>query len=190
MELDHILARWIDRESRPRMLTDGDLCVHWISSAAMDLLGGDQPLIHRGGRLRTRDPRLDRALRGFLRNVPAGPQGATFCISDPDEGEHLLLAATRLQEPWSHLLGCSLRPTSEDLGVRVADLRQAFGLTPTEGRVTHHLIEGKTADQTAEDLGVSLDTVRTHIKRTYAKLGVCSREGLFHKLAPFVVALV
>jgi DNA-binding CsgD family transcriptional regulator len=188
MELDHILARWIDSETRPRMLIDGELCVHWMSCAAVELLSGDQPLVQRGGRLRTRDQRLERTLRSFLDAVPEG-RGASFCLSGLDSEEHLLLAATRLQAPWAQLFGVSLRPTGEDLGVRLTDLRQAFGLTPTEGRVTHHLIEGKTADETAEDLGVSLDTVRTHIKRTYAKLGVCSREGLFHKLAPFVVAL-
>jgi DNA-binding CsgD family transcriptional regulator len=188
MELDHILARWIDCESRPRLLIDCDLCVHWISRAAVDLLSGDQPLVQRGGKLRTRDPRLERALRVFLSGAPAG-RGASFCLANPDSEEHLLLSATRLQAPWTQLLGVSLRPTAEDLGVRPTDLRQAFGLTPTEGRVTNHLIEGKTADETAEDLGVSLDTVRTHIKRTYAKLGVCSREGFFRKLAPFVVAL-
>jgi DNA-binding CsgD family transcriptional regulator len=34
---------------------------------------------------------------------------------------------------------------------------------------------------------VSLETVRTHIKRTYGKLGVRSRERFFYKLAPFVI---
>lgn len=188
MELDHILARWIDRENRPRLLVDGDLSLHWMSSAAVELLGGDQPLLHRCGKLRTRDPRYERLLRVFFGTVPV-ERVSTFCLSNSESGEHLLLSATRLQPPWSHLIGVSLRPTSEDLGIRLADLRQAFGLTPTEGRVTHHLIDGKTADETADDLGVSLDTVRTHIKRTYAKLGVCSREGFFHKLAPFVASL-
>jgi DNA-binding CsgD family transcriptional regulator len=188
MELDHILARWLDRETRPRLLVDCELSVHWLSAAAVELLSSDQPLLHRSGKLRTRDPRFERLLRAFFAGLQV-EHISTFCLTNPDSGEHLLLSATRLPPPWSHLIGLSLRPTSEDLGIRLADLRQAFGLTPTEGRVTHHLIEGKTADETAEDLGVSLDTVRTHIKRTYAKLGVCSREGFFHKLAPFVVAL-
>jgi DNA-binding CsgD family transcriptional regulator len=188
MDLDQILARWMDYETRPRLLIEADLRVHWMSCAAVELLSRDQPLVQRGGKLRTRDQRLERMLRVFLDGVPEG-RGASFCLSGIDSEEHLLLSATRLQAPWTHLLGVSLRPTGEDLSVRLAELRQAFGLTPTEGRVTHHLVDGRTADETAEDLGVSLDTVRTHIKRTYAKLGVCSREGFFHKLAPFVVAL-
>jgi DNA-binding CsgD family transcriptional regulator len=48
---------------------------------------------------------------------------------------------------------------------------------------------GRTAEEASHELGVSLETVRTHIKRAYAKLGVCSREGFFHRLTPFVILL-
>jgi hypothetical protein len=57
--------------------------------------------------------------------------------------------ATRLPQPWEHLVGVTVQPANDDLSVRLADLKQAFGLTPTEARVAHYLFCGHTAEETA-----------------------------------------
>ncbi|WP_306355940.1 MULTISPECIES: LuxR C-terminal-related transcriptional regulator [unclassified Nocardia] len=48
-------------------------------------------------------------------------------------------------------------------------------LTAAEITVLTHLPSGRTAQQIAADLGVSVNTVKTHLHRLYAKLGVNSR---------------
>jgi DNA-binding CsgD family transcriptional regulator len=54
-------------------------------------------------------------------------------------------------------------------------LQSAYGLTPSEARVAITLLEGGSAREMAENLGVSFHTVRTQIRQAYAKLGVNSR---------------
>jgi len=47
-------------------------------------------------------------------------------------------------------------------------------LTPREQDVLHSLATGNSYKMVADDLGISIDTVRTHIKRIYEKLHVHS----------------
>jgi LuxR family maltose regulon positive regulatory protein len=68
-------------------------------------------------------------------------------------------------------------------------IAEAFGLTSAELRVLKSLSAGETAQETAGDLKVSVDTVRTHIRRVYQKVGVNSREALFTRVRPFMVML-
>ncbi|MFF0814863.1 LuxR C-terminal-related transcriptional regulator [Rhodococcus sp. NPDC003318] len=49
-------------------------------------------------------------------------------------------------------------------------------LTDTELLVLRQLPAAKTAKETADDLGVSVNTVKTHLRGIYAKLGVGSRR--------------
>jgi DNA-binding CsgD family transcriptional regulator len=46
-------------------------------------------------------------------------------------------------------------------------------------------MDGAGADAIARDVGVGIETVRTHIRRIYNKLGIGSREELFARLSPF-----
>ncbi|MFW6049846.1 MAG: helix-turn-helix transcriptional regulator [Myxococcota bacterium] len=55
--------------------------------------------------------------------------------------------------------------------VSVQDLQRAHGLTRAEARVAVRIGEGKAVPDIAEELGISVQTVRTHLKRAYAKTG-------------------
>lgn len=54
-------------------------------------------------------------------------------------------------------------------------LQNTHGLTPAEARVAIILTEGGSAQEVADRLGVSFNTVRTQIREIYAKLGVDTR---------------
>jgi DNA-binding CsgD family transcriptional regulator len=185
--VDHILAGWLGGERHARVLVDGELSAHWVSSSAEALLRSHRSVLHRNGRIVPKDPRQEGELRSFVNR--ATDDVSAQCLANRDTGEQIVLVARRLPAPWAHLVGITIQRATEDFTVRLADLRQAFGFTATEARVAEHLLCGLTADETAAALKVSLDTVRTHIKRAYAKLGVCSRERFFHKLAPFVISI-
>ena len=51
-------------------------------------------------------------------------------------------------------------------------------LTPREEDVVQLLLEGLTTSDMADRLGISLHTVRDHLKRLYRKTGVRSRSEL------------
>jgi DNA-binding CsgD family transcriptional regulator len=185
--LDHILAGWLDGDRRPRVLVDGDLAAHWVNPSAEALMRSDRSVLHRNGRIVPKDPRLEGELRSFVAH--ATDEVSAQCVTNRDTGEQIVLSATRLPSPWSHLVGITLQRIGDGATIRLADLRRPFGLTATEARVAEHLLCGYTAEETAIELKVSLETVRTHIKRAYGKLGVGSRERFFYKLAPFVISI-
>jgi DNA-binding CsgD family transcriptional regulator len=54
---------------------------------------------------------------------------------------------------------------------RCDQLRQLFGLSPSEARLALALSRGATITESAEKFGLAVDTVRKYTKTTYAKLG-------------------
>jgi DNA-binding CsgD family transcriptional regulator len=54
-------------------------------------------------------------------------------------------------------------------------LQSAYGLTPAEAKVAVTLLESSSAQEAANKLGTSLNTVNTQVKQIYVKLGVDSR---------------
>lgn len=71
------------------------------------------------------------------------------------------------------LVGDFLSRSGED-GARAA----INGLTPREGEVLSHLAEGKTNDEIADVLGISVHTVARHRENLMGKLGLHSRSEL------------
>lgn len=57
-------------------------------------------------------------------------------------------------------------------------LSDSYGLTPREREVLHGLSLGLSYRLIAQDIGISEDTVRTHIRNLYRKCGVHSRAEL------------
>ena len=57
-------------------------------------------------------------------------------------------------------------------------LREIYELTPAEARMASLVAQGNRLEDAAEDLGVSLNTVRTHLKRIFAKTGTDRQADL------------
>lgn len=53
-----------------------------------------------------------------------------------------------------------------------------FGLSPREHEIALLVAEGKSNQQIAEQLFLSVRTVETHLSRVFAKIGVSSRVGV------------
>lgn len=66
-------------------------------------------------------------------------------------------------------------PQARHTTVAVAS-RQEVPLTTAERHVLEHLDASKTLGETAEELFISLNTLKTHLRRVYKKLGVANRE--------------
>ena len=61
----------------------------------------------------------------------------------------------------------------QSLGIEGADL-----LTPREAEVLELLQDGSTNGQIAQRLSIGIETVRTHARNIYRKLGIASRREL------------
>jgi DNA-binding CsgD family transcriptional regulator/PAS domain-containing protein len=57
-----------------------------------------------------------------------------------------------------------------------------YGMTAAESRVTECLMAGDQPAQVSEKLGISMNTVRTHLKSIYLKVGVRSQSLLMREL--------
>lgn len=58
----------------------------------------------------------------------------------------------------------------------VERLSEAFGLTPSEGRLLYVLLDGHSLVESAARLGVSINTAKTHLKGLFEKMG-CARQA-------------
>jgi DNA-binding CsgD family transcriptional regulator len=180
-KLQDTIARWMESDGEARMIVGDDLRLRWVSAAAERILSDRDSVLYCNGRLRPRSPKVDHELRSFVSE--ATETGATHCLTDSRTGKHIVLTTTRLND----MVAITFHLSEQTAPLKLVDLHQAFGLTDAEHAVAEHLMNGHTAEETASRLGVGLETIRTHIKRAYAKLDVSSREAFFKRLRSFVV---
>ena len=67
-------------------------------------------------------------------------------------------------------------PAVEETARLWTSIRESFGLTPAEVRLTSRLAEGRTLAEAAEDLSVSINTVRNQLRAIFDKMGL-KRQG-------------
>ncbi len=98
--------------------------------------------------------------------------GATACVSKETEARDVI-NAIHLASRGMHLLPRSAAAAggTNSLGVEGAGL-----LTPREADVLELLQEGATNAQVAHTLSIGVETVRTHARNIYRKLGISSRR--------------
>ena len=63
-----------------------------------------------------------------------------------------------------------------------SSLRTSFGLTPAETRLAARLRDGLTLKEAAEELGVSLNTVRNQLRAVFDKIGLSRQSDLVSAL--------
>ena len=68
-------------------------------------------------------------------------------------------------------------------------LAKRFHLTPREAEICLLVFKGFADQQLASALGISFYTVRTHLKRVFSKLGICSRSELNYVLLEEMIDL-
>ncbi len=104
--------------------------------------------------------------------------GATACISKETQGRDII-NAIHLASRGMHVLPRSAAATAgqeeeeQQFGIPAPEL-----LTPREADVLELLQEGLSNKQIAQELSIGIETVRTHTRNIYAKLGISTRRDL------------
>jgi DNA-binding NarL/FixJ family response regulator len=111
-----------------------------------------------------------------LRSLRAGAAGYLSKDLDLESLPRAILAASHGEAAISRVLAMRLvedlrRQAPEGMGLR--PVRSA--LTAREWEILDQLSAGRTAEEIARSLVVATDTVRSHIKSVYRKLGVHTR---------------
>jgi len=184
---DVYLRAWADTNPLALAILGLDLVLVWENDAARAIFEDGRHLVRSGGKVACADKGQAASLQTFLSGLGDG-SGVWACRSQ--DGSHLLVRADVLGlpgiEPAVVLTLCSAEARRPSLW---ADLTQVFGLTAAEAAIAKRLVGGDRAEIVARDLGVSLETVRTHIRRIYNKLSIGSREELFSVINPFRAVL-
>jgi DNA-binding NarL/FixJ family response regulator len=100
--------------------------------------------------------------------------GATGCLSKDTEARDIV-NAIHLASRGMHVLPRSAAATDqpEEIGIPAPDL-----LTAREADVLELLQQGMTNAQIAHELSIGVETVRTHARNIYSKLGISTRRDL------------
>ncbi len=108
--------------------------------------------------------------------------GATACLAKDTQGRDVV-NAIHLASRGMHVLPRS----AASGGVNALGLKGSELLTPREADVLELLQGGATNAQIAQALAIGLETVRTHARNIYRKLGISSRRDLARITAPETV---
>jgi NarL family two-component system response regulator LiaR len=100
--------------------------------------------------------------------------GATACLSKETEARDII-NAIHLASRGMHVLP---RSAAAGGGVDSLNIEGSDLLTPREAEVLEQLQDGATNAQIAHRLSIGVETVRTHARNIYRKLGIASRREL------------
>ena len=166
-----------------------------VNESAAAMFARDRGLALRNGKLRTADSRAQAMLDAALPNAIALSQGQLARppapIVIPRNGGaqpcQLVFSPLTKHSETAELPGRAAcvaliydeRGHQPDLP---ADLAGTYGLSKAEVRLCKTLLTGKTAQQAADALNISPNTVKTHLSRIFHKTGVHSQTALLHLL--------
>jgi DNA-binding CsgD family transcriptional regulator/PAS domain-containing protein len=178
----------LDRLSVGVILLDRRQRVVYANAAARALDSDKGPLRLRNAIVAAQSPshsqRLNELVRMALMNAPAGS------MSIPRRGDAsrltILVSSVRgrdigrfadLRMPDAAVLLFIIDPANRG-GIPLAWIMDAYGLTPAEARVALCAASGATIPETARRLNVSVNTVKTHLAKVFAKTGTSRKTEL------------
>jgi DNA-binding CsgD family transcriptional regulator/PAS domain-containing protein len=180
----------VDRLPYGVVILDETGQILFVNAAGEEMLAEGDGLRTVGGRLSAIPRREADALRHLVAkaSAPPGrlPEGAAgFLQVSRPSGQRdfaLLIAPLRLdmfaltnRRPAAIVFITD--PERAAVGVE-AILRRLFALTPAEAEVTAQLLRGRSLEEIRAELGTSVHTTRTHLKRVFAKTGTRSQAEL------------
>jgi PAS domain S-box-containing protein len=162
----------LERVRVPAYLIDGDGIIRWLNPAGEQLFGDVR------GRDLTAALAPEEHRRGreiFARNLLGPPEGSDnhgVLLNADGERVNAELSAVPLARG-GHVIG--VFGVVKDLDEAQPALSENLKLTPRQRDVLRLLEEGRSTQQIAGELHLSLDTVRNHIRRLLRTLGVHTR---------------
>lgn len=179
--LGELALGWLAADFRGRLMVDAQLRLNWINGAASRLLSASRILSLHEDVLLFSNKVDERRFGSFLSTLRE--QGGNEIITLEDGEGHLVFFGWHNDDAHFSCLEVSL--SHAERRPLFADFRSIFGLTDSETRTAMALFEGKTVAEVAIDRQISIETVRTQVRKLYSKMGAQSREKFYKKLMPF-----
>jgi DNA-binding CsgD family transcriptional regulator len=153
-----------------------------------------------GGKLTTYDTRAAQGLNEIFRaagrdHADLGPQGGAVPLTGRS-GEHYVAHVLPLSAGARRLAGAGavaamfVQKASRDLPSPHNAIAKLYKLTPTELRVLSGIVQVGGVPEVAEAMGISASTVKTHLRRLFAKTGTDRQADLVKLVAGYANPLV
>jgi DNA-binding CsgD family transcriptional regulator len=184
--LEGIAVTWLEQAVTPLALLTENQRLIWANASAQELMARHALRVDALGYVKSDMRETNLKIQSVRRQVYEALQqrgswkNGVVILTFPEIAD----CRVQFQEMTAHdtmLIGCTIMRSSQVVQDLTANLAQ-YGLTKTERKVVAMLAQGSTASEISRLNGGSLLTVRTHIKRIYAKMNVNSREKMFARL--------
>jgi DNA-binding CsgD family transcriptional regulator len=162
-------------DHRPKLVVDYDQTVLWCCDDAHEILRDPMPLCVKKGKLVLDEEDRRTEFAHFLHNV--GPSAERTLIRGKAKRHWVVVRAWK-PEDWDGAVCMLCTPSLPLCDVAESGLARELKLTKAEARVLTEFSELSSPKQIAEALGVSLSTVRSHLKTIHAKASVSSSGQL------------
>jgi DNA-binding CsgD family transcriptional regulator len=178
-----VMQRATDHEICPLIEVTSDKRVMWTNTAAHAQISNHPGLVISGGRLRARNRNHEAKLQEAVdwayqlsqrASPPTAARLARAVVLGEDDNAAPLFCWVLVED------GKILVSFNDDqmLKRRVAAAQGIYGLTAAQTQVAQLLAQGHDPSLAAEKLGVSINTVRTHVQRMFDKTGAHSQSAL------------
>lgn len=190
----------LDRLTSGVLLTDAAGCVTFANRRAQCILSEDNGLCLTGNNSAGQMVRLSafhhadtesiaQAIAASLnpRTAPHFSQNIKIMQRSGNASYTLHFSALGKNCEYNSSVIIFINDSTKRISVDPAALQQSYALTPTESRVAITLLDCATADEVSREMGISVATVRTHMRQIYAKLGVNNRAHFVKLMLGLVV---
>lgn len=175
----------LDRYPHALLLTDAECRVLYANTAAREIAESRDGFAIEAGRISVGSAKRDTVFREALSAIASSRNGSMqrLEIPRPSGKQPYRLMLMPVQALGGIPMGASLPAVSvvivdseSQAGPDPSVLRELFSLTPAEAHVTGQLVRGRSVEEIAAEASISVETVRTHIKRTLSKTAT-ERQG-------------
>ncbi|MBW2942192.1 helix-turn-helix transcriptional regulator [Zhongshania aquimaris] len=168
------------------ILLDGDGKIISMNQLAKKILASNRGLLSANERLKANNPAKNSELKKAIsqavvasESMEAKQSGIAFKIEDITCGSILDLVIKPITRDSyvgsssNQAVAVYLHDSKNDhVALNTDTLRTIYGMTPSEAQISALIVEGKTQTEISDILGVSINTVKTHVRGIYDKLGV------------------
>jgi len=185
-------AQALDTMPNGILIIGADLRIHHMNRCGREILSRNRGIECRNGLFAVQDKLLEQCLRELVRTAitrgrhdQTDATGAMF-VRAPLSREHMELIVAPVpssvcEEQHTRVLvylfdANSPRQVSHDI------LTGLYGLTQTEAKLVQLMSNGMTLDDAAQELEISVNTARTHLKHVFHKTGINRQAELIHRI--------
>lgn len=176
----NIQSSIIEEISTPFLVIDRSLKVYFANTAGRSL-HTFMPISIENEKLQLESPDFDSICRIFSLNN----QKSYFYIKAFDTHQKLVIVTKLMQESNDalYLLTFDIIQLHPNTDFHLSSL---FSLTPTQGKLGNLLVQGYSLNEAALGMGISIATVKTHLRDIFSKMGV-NRQADLIRLLSFIM---